>query len=106
MSPSSRTRSKKKIILQWLGELLKSTQIEWLVHRATSKEMYSTFLQTCDIKHKTLFSSAQNFIEHLNSQLQDTIFKDQTYMKEIYHPHYKIVYDIITLNCIGTTTVQ
>ena len=48
-----------------------------------------------DVKHQTGFISAKNFIEHLNSQLQDNIFNDQISMKEINHPKYEIVYDVI-----------
>ena len=95
MSPSSRTRNKKKIIIHWLSNLLKSTRVDWPVHRATCKEMYNTFLQMCDEKHKSVYSSSQNFIEHLNTVIKDTVFNNQICMKEIYHPTYEMVYDII-----------
>lgn len=49
----------------------------------------------CDDKHKDVFSSSKSFIENLNTVIKDTVFKNQICMKEIWHPTYEMVYDII-----------
>ena len=49
----------------------------------------------CDEKHKQLYTSCQNFIEHLNTVIKNTVFNNQICIKEIFHPTYEMVYDII-----------